>query len=180
MAVFKDGQKLHSGLAVNELMTGMIQQGEYAVLMRFFTNNPTALDLGYQEIKLEEPQRLEWLHKVRQAAGDGSPQGLMNALTCLQELISPMADSFTPISVVAQRKLDKLEIQFKETQKKKKDNLRNRVEELMKDPAIVAATTEDGGTIHASGEKDNLFACQFHPEKSGEIGLTILKNFVEM
>ena len=139
VAVFKDGQKLHSGLAVNELMTGMIQQGEYAVLVRFFTNNPSALDLGYQEIKLEEPQRLEWLHKVRQAAGDGSPQGLMNALTCLQELISPMADSFTPISVVAQRKLDKLEIQFKETQKKKKDNLRNRVEELMKDPAFVAA-----------------------------------------
>ena len=48
------------------------------------------------------------------------------------------------------------------------------------DPAIVAATTEYGVTIHASVEKDNLFACQFHPEKSGETGLGILKNFVEL
>ncbi|MBP3617086.1 MAG: imidazole glycerol phosphate synthase subunit HisH [Lachnospiraceae bacterium] len=48
------------------------------------------------------------------------------------------------------------------------------------DPAIVAASTEYGVTIHASVEKDNLFACQFHPEKSGETGLAILKNFVEL
>ena len=48
------------------------------------------------------------------------------------------------------------------------------------DPAIVAATTEYGVTIHASVEKGNLFACQFHPEKSGETGLGILKNFVEL
>lgn len=48
------------------------------------------------------------------------------------------------------------------------------------DPVIVAATTEYGVTIHASVEKENLFACQFHPEKSGETGLMILKNFVEL
>lgn len=48
------------------------------------------------------------------------------------------------------------------------------------DSEIVAATTEYGVTVHASVEKDNIFACQFHPEKSGEIGLAILKNFVEL
>ncbi len=48
------------------------------------------------------------------------------------------------------------------------------------DKAIVAATTEYGVDIHASVEKDNVFACQFHPEKSGEVGLTILKNFAEL
>ena len=48
------------------------------------------------------------------------------------------------------------------------------------DPEIVAATTEYGVTVHASVEKDNVFACQFHPEKSGEVGLAILKNFVEL
>jgi len=48
------------------------------------------------------------------------------------------------------------------------------------DPEIVAATAEYGVTVHASVEKDNIFACQFHPEKSGEVGLTILKNFVEL
>lgn len=44
----------------------------------------------------------------------------------------------------------------------------------------VAATTEYATHIHASVEHDNVFACQFHPEKSGETGLRILKNFVEL
>lgn len=48
------------------------------------------------------------------------------------------------------------------------------------DKDIVAATTEYGVHIHASVEKDNVFACQFHPEKSGKVGLTILKNFAEV
>ena len=49
-----------------------------------------------------------------------------------------------------------------------------------KDPSIVKATTEYGVTIHASVEKGNLFACQFHPEKSSTVGLQILKNFAEI
>lgn len=49
-----------------------------------------------------------------------------------------------------------------------------------KEEAIVKATTEYGITIHASVEKENLFACQFHPEKSSQIGLQILKNFAEL
>ncbi len=48
------------------------------------------------------------------------------------------------------------------------------------DEQIVKATTEYGTHIHASVEKDNVFACQFHPEKSGDVGLQILKNFVEL
>ena len=44
----------------------------------------------------------------------------------------------------------------------------------------VAATTEYGIKIHASVEHDNVFACQFHPEKSSTIGLQILKNFVNL
>ena len=49
-----------------------------------------------------------------------------------------------------------------------------------KDPSIVKATTEYSVTIHASVEKGNLFACQFHPEKSSTVGLQILKNFAEI
>ena len=45
------------------------------------------------------------------------------------------------------------------------------------DPADVAAVTEYGTRIHAAVEHNNLFACQFHPEKSGETGLQILRNF---
>lgn len=48
------------------------------------------------------------------------------------------------------------------------------------DEAIVTATTEYSTLIHASVEKDNVFACQFHPEKSSEVGLQILKNFIKI
>ena len=48
------------------------------------------------------------------------------------------------------------------------------------DEGIVAATTEYGTLIHASVEKENVFACQFHPEKSSVIGLKILENFLQV
>ena len=48
------------------------------------------------------------------------------------------------------------------------------------DESIVAATTEYSTHIHAAVERGNVFACQFHPEKSGSVGLQILKNFIEL
>ena len=48
------------------------------------------------------------------------------------------------------------------------------------DESIVKATTEYSTHIHASVEKDNIFACQFHPEKSGTVGLQILSNFAKL
>ncbi len=47
-------------------------------------------------------------------------------------------------------------------------------------PEIVKAVTEYGVSIHASVEKDNVFACQFHPEKSSRLGLEILRNFANI
>ncbi len=44
---------------------------------------------------------------------------------------------------------------------------------------IIAATVDYGVNIPAVVCRDNVFATQFHPEKSGEVGLRILKNFVE-
>ena len=49
-----------------------------------------------------------------------------------------------------------------------------------KDKDIVVATTEYGTKIHASVEKGNVFACQFHPEKSSSVGLKILENFLKV
>lgn len=46
--------------------------------------------------------------------------------------------------------------------------------------ADVAAMTDYVVNIHAAAEHENIFATQFHPEKSGEIGLRILKNFIEL
>ena len=48
------------------------------------------------------------------------------------------------------------------------------------EPEIVKATAQYGVTIHASVEKDNIFACQFHPEKSSRYGLKILENFAKL
>lgn len=48
------------------------------------------------------------------------------------------------------------------------------------DASIVTATAEYGVEIHASVEKGNVFACQFHPEKSSEVGLQMLRNFVKI
>lgn len=49
-----------------------------------------------------------------------------------------------------------------------------------KDSKIVTATAEYGTCIHASVESGNVFACQFHPEKSSDTGLKILQNFVNI
>lgn len=49
-----------------------------------------------------------------------------------------------------------------------------------KDENIVKATTEYNVNIHASVEKDNIFACQYHPEKSSDIGLKMLENFINI
>ncbi len=51
---------------------------------------------------------------------------------------------------------------------------------LQAEEDIVVATTEYATHIHASVEKGNVFACQFHPEKSSEVGLKILENFIHI
>ncbi len=48
------------------------------------------------------------------------------------------------------------------------------------DKSIVTATTEYGTTVEASVECGNVFATQFHPEKSSDMGLMMLRNFVDI
>ena len=48
------------------------------------------------------------------------------------------------------------------------------------DESIVKATSQYANLIHASVESGNVFACQFHPEKSSDVGLQILKNFISI
>ena len=47
------------------------------------------------------------------------------------------------------------------------------------DPSLIAATCEYGGTLNAAFRQENVFATQFHPEKSGASGLALLENFVK-
>ena len=46
--------------------------------------------------------------------------------------------------------------------------------------ADLALTTDYGATVTAMVAKGNVFGCQFHPEKSGDVGMTILRNFGEL
>lgn len=48
------------------------------------------------------------------------------------------------------------------------------------DKKIISATTTYGEIVTAAVERENIFATQFHPEKSGDVGLRVLKNFVDM
>lgn len=48
------------------------------------------------------------------------------------------------------------------------------------DEKIISATTFYGETITAAIEQENIFATQFHPEKSGDVGLHVLKNFIDV
>ena len=44
----------------------------------------------------------------------------------------------------------------------------------------LAAVTDYGTRVPAMVARENLFGCQFHPEKSGEVGLAMLRNFVKL
>ena len=48
------------------------------------------------------------------------------------------------------------------------------------DPEVIAATCSYGGVVNAAFRRDNVFATQFHPEKSGAWGLAMLGNFVHI
>lgn len=48
------------------------------------------------------------------------------------------------------------------------------------DSSVVSAYTEYGQRLDIAVEKDNVFATQFHPEKSGDTGMEILKNFINL
>ncbi len=48
------------------------------------------------------------------------------------------------------------------------------------DKSIVVATSQYGGTLSAAMEQENVFGTQFHPEKSGDVGSRIIRNYIEM
>lgn len=149
VSLFKGGQDVPSELAVDTLVTATAQPCEYAVLMRFPTGNPAGIELGYQEIKPAENQRHEWLQKVRAAAGDGSATGLMKALQCISQQISPLSADFTPITATTGGKAPLIGIDFKENTKEKKRSIKDRIEEMINNPVIVASVLYPLATILA-------------------------------
>ena len=147
VTVFKGGQDIPSELAVDILVAATAQACEYAVLMRYPTGNPSAIQLGYQEIKPEDSLRHEWLQKVRAAASDGSVEGLMNALHCIKDTIEPLSDSFTPITATTGAKTPLIEIDFATSQKAKKKSLAEKIEHLVQNPYVIILVVYPLGII---------------------------------
>ena len=137
VTVFKGGQDIPSELSVDILVAATAQACEYAVLMRYPVGNPASIQLGYQEIKPEENQRLEWLQAVRAAADDGGAEGLMSALRCIKNLISPMADTFTPISASSGAKTKFIEIEFQASNKPRKEPLSEKIARFLENPLVI-------------------------------------------
>ena len=145
--VFKGGQEIPSELAVDILVAATAPPCEYAVLMRYPIGNPSAIELGYQEIKPEEAQRHEWLQKVRTAAGSGDATGLMEALRCISSLITPKADEFHPISISANAKVPLINIDFKPNTKPKKRSIKDYIQELWDNPLFIPMVAYPLGII---------------------------------
>jgi len=51
---------------------------------------------------------------------------------------------------------------------------------IPKDKTVVSATTDYSSKIICAIEKENIFGIQFHPEKSDQVGLQLIKNFIEL
>lgn len=138
VTVFKGGQEIPGELSVDTLIASTAKPCEYAVLMRFPTGNPSAIELGYLEITPEETQRHEWLQKVRNAAGDGTAEGLMAAVHCLSAQLTPLAESFKPVTAVTEGKAPLINIDFKAEEKEKKKSTKDKIREIIENPVIIS------------------------------------------
>ena len=139
VCVFKGGQSIPSELSVDILVTATAQAGEYAVLMRYPIGDPAAIELGYQTINPAENQRHEWLQNVRALAADGSAEGLMTALHGISSLITPLSADFKPIATSTGGKAPLIGIDFKDSAKTKKLSTKDRIREILQNPAIIAS-----------------------------------------
>ena len=157
VSVFKGGQEIPSELAVDILVKGTAQPCEYAVLMRYPTGNPSAIELGYQEIALSDEQRHEWLQKVRTAAADGGAEGIMHALHCISGLITPISGDFKPITASTGGKAELIDIEYKESAQKNKKSTKERISEIIQNPVIVASVLYPLGILLTLGGLYLLF-----------------------
>ncbi len=147
VTVFKGGQAITSELSVDILVTATAQPCEYAVLMRYPLGHASGIELGYQEIKPQDNQRLEWLQKVRTAAGDGGAEGLMQALNCISAQLTPLADTFPPVTASTGGKIPLIQIDYKEDTTEKKRSIKDRIREVLETPGTLPAILYPLGII---------------------------------
>lgn len=125
-ALFKAGQEVPQNLGANTLVTATAQPCEYAVLVHYKTGDTPELELGYLEIKPDDPQRHEWLIKAREAATaqGGGIDGLLAAIRSIHASITPVAENLRPITPETAAQAPLIHIKF--TKEKKERPLTSR------------------------------------------------------
>lgn len=135
-AVFKAGQSIPQELNAGTLVTGMAKPCEYAAVILYSIGDAPEVQLGYQEIALDDEQQRERLLQARQAAtqAGGGVDGLIAAIRCLHGSISPMAADFRPIKPEAQVNIPLIHIEMKNAGREKDKSIRDRFREWTKTP----------------------------------------------
>lgn len=130
--IFKVGQEISQNLGANTLVTAIAQPCEYAVLIHYKTGDVPELELSYLEIKPTDEQRHEWLQRVREvaAAQGGGVDGLLAAIRCIHECISPVSTGFRPITPETAAQAPLIHIELNKEQGEDKDAKKKRKEEL--------------------------------------------------
>jgi len=127
-AVFKAGQSIPQELYAGTLVTGMAKPCEYAAVILYSIGDAPEVQLGYQEIELDDEQQRERLLQARQAAtqAGGGADGLIATIRYLHGSISPMAADFRPIKPEAQVNIPLIHIEMKNAGGEKEKSIRDR------------------------------------------------------
>lgn len=139
-AVFKAGQSIPQELNAGTLVTGMAKPCEYAAVILYSTGDTPEVQLGYQQIVLDDEQQRERLLQARQEAAQagGGADGLIAAIRYLHGSISPMAADFRPVKPEAQANIPLIHIEMKNAEGEKEKSLRDRFREWTKTPEASA------------------------------------------
>lgn len=122
VSVFKNGQEVPREIAAANLVSHIAQPGQYAVVLQYALGEPPAVEIGYKEIEPDDNQVRDWLEQVRRkvmTAGGGA-EGLLAGIRCMHGILTPVSESFTPLTpeVAGGAKLIELELKPKPKEKK--------------------------------------------------------------
>ena len=137
LAVFKAGQEIPAELSAETLASSSLPVGEYAVLVQYPMGSAQGIELGYQLIKQEDAVRHEWLTKVRDAAAatGGGVEGVLAAVRQVSANVTPVSESFTPVTAESAAKAPLIEIEFRAAEKEKKVSFKDKLKMMAEEPA---------------------------------------------
>lgn len=134
VSVFKNGQEVPREIAAANLVPHIAQPGQYAVVLQYALGEPPAVELGYKEIEPEDHQVRDWLEQVRRkvmTAGGGA-DGLLAGIRCLHGILTPVSESFTPLTPESAGGVKLIELELKPKPKETKVSWKEEVKAWFK------------------------------------------------